>query len=71
MPGNWKKPKRNYVAADGYSKKIRVWRASRIFDFVNDFFFSKDSGKSSGSGNPIDSFHPLVVPPKNKCKVEK
>ena len=35
------------------------------------FFFSKDSGKSSGSGNPIDSFHPLVVPPKNKCKVEK
>ena len=38
MSGNWQKPKRNYMAADGYTDKIRVWRASRIFDSVNEFF---------------------------------
>ena len=27
--------------ADGYTEKIRVWRASRIFDFVNEFFSQK------------------------------
>ena len=26
------------MAADGYTDKIRVWRASRIFDSVNEFF---------------------------------
>ena len=29
------------MAADGYTKKIRVWRASTTFDFVNDFFPQK------------------------------
>ena len=41
MPGNRVKPKRNYMAADDYSEKIRVWRASSIFDFVNKFFYPK------------------------------
>ena len=26
------------MAADGYTDKIRVWRASGIFDSVNEFF---------------------------------
>ena len=42
---------------------IRVYRASRIFDF-NDFL-SKDLAWSSASGNPLDSFHPLGVALKN------
>ena len=29
------------MAADGYTEKIRVWQASRIFDFVNEFFPQK------------------------------
>ena len=29
------------MAADGYTEKIRVWQASRIFDFVNKFFPQK------------------------------
>ena len=29
------------MAADGYTNKIRVWRASRIFDLVNEFFSQK------------------------------
>ena len=37
----WQKPKINYMAADGYTEKIRVWQASRIFDFVNEFFPQK------------------------------
>ena len=29
------------MAADGYTKKIRFWQASRIFDFANEFFSQK------------------------------
>ena len=35
------------------------------------FFLKRLPALSSESGNPIDSFHPLVVAPKNKCKVKK
>ena len=42
-----------------------------MFDFVNEFFFSKYSADSSKSENPIDFFHPLVVAPENKFKVKK
>ena len=35
------------------------------------FFLKRLTALSSESGNPIDSFHPLVVAPKNKCKVKK
>ena len=45
VSGNWQKPKRNYVAADGYTEKIRVWRASRIFDFLDEFFSQKIQDK--------------------------
>ena len=38
--------------------------------FFNDFF-SKDSARSSASGNPTDSFHPLGVALKNGSKVKK
>ena len=31
------------MTADGYAEKIKVRRLSRMFDFVNEFFFSKDS----------------------------
>ena len=41
MSGKWKKPKINYITADDYTDKIRVWQASRIFDFVNEFFPQK------------------------------
>ena len=41
VSGKWKKLKINYMAADGYTNKIRVWRASRIFDLVNEFFPQK------------------------------
>ena len=41
VSGNWQKPKRNYMAADGCTKKIRVWWTSTIFDFVIDFFSEK------------------------------
>ena len=30
------------MAADGYTKKIRTWQASRTFDFVNNVFWSKN-----------------------------
>ena len=29
------------MAADDYSEKIRVWRASSVFGFVNKFFYQK------------------------------
>ena len=48
---------------------FRVWQASWIFDFFNDFL-SKDSVWSSGSGNPIDSINPLGVALKNSSKVK-
>ena len=41
VSGKWKKPKINYITADDYTDKIRVWQASRIFDFVNEFFPQK------------------------------
>ena len=41
VPGKWQKPKINYMAIDGYTDKIRIWRASTIFDFVNEFFPQK------------------------------
>ena len=41
MSENRQKPERNYMAADAYTKKIRVWWASRIFHFVNEFFSQK------------------------------
>ena len=41
VSGNWQKTKRNYAAADDYTEKMRVWRASRIFDFVHQFFSQK------------------------------
>ena len=41
MSRNWQKLERNYIVADGYTKEIRVWPASRIFDFVNEFFSQK------------------------------
>ena len=40
VSGNRQKPKGNYMAAD-YTKKIRLWRDCRIFDFVNVFFSQK------------------------------
>ena len=43
VSGNQQKPKKNYMTADGYTDKIWVLWASRIFDSVNEFFFSKDS----------------------------
>ena len=49
---------------------FRIWQASWIFDFFNDFF-SKHSAWTSGSGNPIDFFHPLYVALKNRSKVKK
>ena len=36
------------MAADGFTEKIRVWRASRIFDFVNEFFSQKIQHKVLG-----------------------
>ena len=36
------------MAADSYTEKVRVWRASRIFDFVNEFFFQKIQHKVLG-----------------------
>ena len=42
-----------------------------MFDFVNEFFFSKYSADSSESENTIEFFHPLVVAPENKFKVKK
>ena len=45
---NWQKPKKKYMADDGYTKKIRVWRASRIFDFANEFFSQKIQHKGLG-----------------------
>ena len=59
------------MAADCYTKKVRTWRAPRMFDFVNEFFFSKYWADSSESENPIEFFHPLVVAPEYKFKVQK
>ena len=36
------------MAADGYTDKIRVWRASRIFDSVNEFFSQNIQHKALG-----------------------
>ena len=38
------------MTADGYTKKIKVWRASRTFDFVNDFFPQKIQHKALSLG---------------------
>ena len=35
------------------------------------FFLKRLAALSYESGNLIDSFHPLVMAPKNKCKVKK
>ena len=48
-----------------------VWQASWIFDFFNDFLFSKDSAWSSGSEKPIESFHPVGLALENNSKVKK
>ena len=38
------------MADYGYTEKIRVWRASRIFDFVNEFFSQKIQHKVPSPG---------------------
>ena len=56
------------MAADGYTKKIRVWRASRIFDFVNDFFPQKIQHKVFSLG--LWLWH-LKISEKSLKKVKK
>ena len=48
-----------------------VWQVSWIFDFFNDFFFSKDLAWSSVSINLIDSFHSLSVTLKKRSNVKQ
>ena len=50
VSGNWQKLKIICMADYGYTEKIRVWRASRIFDFVNEFFSQKIQHKVPSPG---------------------
>ena len=50
MSGKWQNTKINHMAADGYTKKIRVWQASRTVDFVNNFFPQKIQHKAISLG---------------------
>ena len=57
------------MAADGFTEKIRVWRASRIFDFVNEFFSQKIQHKVLGL--EIQLILSIFGCGKNKYKVKK
>ena len=57
------------MAADGFTEKIRVWQASRIFDFVNEFFSQKIQHKVLGL--EIKLILSIFGCGKNKYKVKK
>ena len=57
------------MAADGHISNFPGLTSFLNISF-NDFF-SKDSAKSLGYGNPIDSFYSLGVELKNRSKVKK
>ena len=70
MSGNLQKPKINYLAADGYTRKSEPGELLEYLILLINFFLKRFSIKFE-SENPIDSFHPLVVAPKNRGKVKK
>ena len=69
LSGGVRKSERNYMVADGYISNF-PGLTSFLNIWFNDFF-SKDSAKSLGYGNPIDSFYSLGVALKNRSKVKK